>query len=105
MPQTIYVRTPEGQAAAYDQSSAMPRKLRSLLKVVDGKTTQLVYANSLKSFSDVAGLLKSLHKAGMIGISEQAAPQFGKFCGLTCTPFAWDGGQFRCAVASAGHWL
>jgi hypothetical protein len=62
----IYVRTPEGQAAAYDQVSAMPRKLRSLLKVIDGKTSDDVFTTSLKAFGDVRGLLKSLLTAGLI---------------------------------------
>lgn len=66
MSPVVYVRTPEGQAAAYDQTSAMPRKLRSLLKVVDGKTTDTVFTTSLKAFGDVRGLLKSLLTAGLI---------------------------------------
>jgi hypothetical protein len=61
-----YTRTAEGQAAAYDATSAMPRKLRSLLKVIDGKTSNEVFANSLKAFGDVPGLLSSLQKAGLI---------------------------------------
>jgi hydrogenase maturation factor len=66
MTSAIYVRTTEGQAAAYDQVSAMPRKLRSLLKVIDGKTNDEVFTASLKGFGDVRGLLKSLAHAGLI---------------------------------------
>lgn len=72
-----YVRTVEGQAAAYDATSAMPRKLKSLLKVIDGKTSLAVFANSLKAFGDVQGLLTSLEKSGLIVVSaepEAAAP-------------------------------
>jgi hypothetical protein len=61
-----YARTAEGQSAAYDATSAMPRKLRSLLKVIDGKTSNEVFGNSLKAFGDVQGLLTSLQKAGLI---------------------------------------
>jgi hypothetical protein len=66
MSTVIYVRTSEGQAAAYDQVSAMPRKLRSILKVIDGKTSSDVYKTSLKAFGDVQGLLVSLINAGLI---------------------------------------
>lgn len=67
----FYVRTAEGQAAAYDATSAMPRKLKSLLKVVDGKTSLAVFTSSLKAFGDVQGLLTSLQHAGLIEIREQ----------------------------------
>lgn len=63
---TVYVRTEEGQLAAYSASSALPRKLRSLLKVIDGKTALDVYVQSLQSFGDVRGVLKSLDLAGLI---------------------------------------
>jgi hypothetical protein len=66
MTNIYYVRTAEGQAAAYDATSAMPRKLKSLLKVIDGKTSLDVFANSLRAFGDVQGLLVSLQKAGLI---------------------------------------
>jgi hypothetical protein len=68
-----YARTAEGQVAAYDTTSAMPRKLRSLLKVVDGRTSNEVFANSLKAFGDVQGLLTSLQKAGLIELQMVAA--------------------------------
>ena len=63
---TIYVRTEEGQQAAYNPQSAMPRKLRSLLKVIDGKTSVQVYMRSLRAFGDVEGVLRSLEMAGLI---------------------------------------
>jgi hypothetical protein len=69
MSDLCYVRTAEGQAAAYNATSAMPRKLRSLLKVIDGKTSNAVFANSLKAFGDVQGLLVSLQKAGLIELT------------------------------------
>lgn len=68
-----YVRTAEGQAAAYDATSAMPRKLKSLLKVIDGKTSHEVFANSLRAFGDVEGLLISLRKAGLIELNQHGS--------------------------------
>jgi hypothetical protein len=62
----IYVRTEEGQLAAYGRDSAIPRKLRSLLKLVDGKTSLNVYSNNLQAFGDVHGILRSLDMAGLI---------------------------------------
>lgn len=66
MSNKYFARTVEGQAAAYDAASAMPRKLRSLLKVIDGKTSNAVFASSLRAFGDVQGLLTSLQSAGLI---------------------------------------
>jgi hypothetical protein len=63
---TVYVRTEEGQLAAYSPDSALPRKLRSLLKVIDGKTSVEVYVNSLRAFGDVQGVFKSFDMAGLI---------------------------------------
>lgn len=74
---TVYVRTEEGQLAAYSPDSALPRKLRSLLKVIDGKTTVAVYTNSLRAFGDVQGVLKSFDMAGLIrplGLAASYAP-------------------------------
>jgi hypothetical protein len=71
---TVYVRTEEGQLAAYSPDSALPRKMRSLLKVIDGKTTADVYTSSLKAFGDVQGVLKSLDMAGLIRPMSQLPP-------------------------------
>ncbi len=69
----IYERTQQGQFAAYDGSSPLPRKLRSLLKVIDGKTATDVYITSLESFGDVPKLLQSLEMAGLVaGVSSEA---------------------------------
>jgi hypothetical protein len=71
---TVYVRTEEGQLAAYSRDSALPRKLRALLKVIDGKTSLDVYTSSLKAFGDVQGVLKSLDMAGLIRPMSQLPP-------------------------------
>ena len=63
---TVYLRTGEGQAAAYDPHSALPRKLKSLLKLIDGKTSLAMLEESLRAFGDVRGLVQSLEAAGLI---------------------------------------
>ena len=70
----IYTRTEEGQLAAYSPSSVLPRKLRSLLKVIDGKTPVSVYNDSLRAFGDVEGVLTSLQMAGLIRTVAQMFP-------------------------------
>lgn len=66
---TLYARTPEGQVAAYSAESALPRKLKSLLKLVDGKTDLEVLAQNLQAFGDVRGVLQSLYAAGLLRIT------------------------------------
>lgn len=63
---TVYARTERGQQAAYDTQSELPRKLKSILRVIDGKTTQDVYLEKLYAFGDVLGMLHSLHTTGLI---------------------------------------
>jgi hypothetical protein len=63
---TIYARTERGQQIAYDPQSDIPRKLRSILKVIDGKTAVSVYERNLGAFGDVRGMLRSLSMAGLI---------------------------------------
>lgn len=63
---TVYTRTDEGQVAAYDPQSALPRKLKSLLKLIDGKTSLAILEESLRAFGDVRGLVQSLDSAGLI---------------------------------------
>ena len=68
----IYVRTPQGQAAALNVNSTLPRKLRMLLTSIDGKTRSETYVASLSAFGDVEGLLGSLLDAGLIEESGSA---------------------------------
>lgn len=65
---TLFVRTPEGQVAAYSPESALPRKLKSLLKLVDGKTELEKLVQGLQAFGDVRGVLQSLHAAGLLKV-------------------------------------
>lgn len=62
----LYKRTAAGNAAALDPKSPLPRKLRTLLISVDGRTRQSTYVTTLSSFGDVAALLDSLHQQGYI---------------------------------------
>ena len=62
----VFVRTEEGQDAAYSPQSALPRKLKSILKVIDGRTTMATFEQNLSSFGDVHAILKSLQMAGLI---------------------------------------
>lgn len=71
---TVYMRTEEGQLAAYSADSVLPRKLRSLLKVIDGKTTLDVYTQTLHAFGDVQGVLRSLDLAGLLQPMSQLPP-------------------------------
>lgn len=62
----LYKRTAAGNTAALDPKSPLPRKLRTLLISVDGRTRQSIYVKTLSSFGDVAALLDSLMQQGYI---------------------------------------
>lgn len=64
----LYKRTDAGNAAALDPKSPLPRKLRTLLISVDGRTRENIYISTLSSFGDVAALLDSLLQQGYIQI-------------------------------------
>jgi hypothetical protein len=101
----FYARTIEGQAAAYDATSAMPRKLKSLLKVIDGKTSLEVFSNSLKAFGDVQGLLVSLQKAGLIEIRQDSAEGLASAAAHVAEPrsaFASEGGLMSGLASKMG---
>jgi hypothetical protein len=83
---TTYVRTEEGQLAAYSPGSVLPRKLRSLLKVIDGKTQASVYSESLKAFGDVQGVLISLEMAGLIRQLSQTTNLEAALAGVANAP-------------------
>ena len=87
---TLYVRTPEGQVAAYSAESALPRKLKSLLKLVDGKTDLQVLVGNLQAFGDVRGVLQSLHAAGLLKITTSDAKPEAPLPRLTESFFGSD---------------
>ena len=62
----LYIRTDDGQIAAYNPESALPRKLKSLFKLIDGKTLLAILEESLRAFGDVRGLEQSLDVADLI---------------------------------------
>ncbi len=68
---TVYQRTPEGKWAAYSTESPLPRKLKILLKAINGTVTEDVYATNLSAFGDVRELLRSLAQAGLIEDANQ----------------------------------
>ncbi|MDB5966784.1 MAG: hypothetical protein JWQ72_3284, partial [Polaromonas sp.] len=63
---TVYVRTAKGQQAAYEERSALPRKLKSLLRVVDGTSQLETYVQNLSAFGDIRNVLRSLEIAGLL---------------------------------------
>jgi hypothetical protein len=69
----VYKRTSEGQWAAFDEHSPLPRKLKILLKAINGKVAEDVYVQNLGSFGDVRALLSSLEQAGLIADRGQRA--------------------------------
>lgn len=67
----LYKRTQSGNAAALDPKSPLPRKLRTLLISVDGRTRENIYVSTLSSFGDVSALLDSLLQQGLIELVRQ----------------------------------
>jgi hypothetical protein len=83
---TIYIRTAAGNEAALNPHSPLPRKLRTLLIGIDGRTGVDTYVNSLSSFGDVDALLGSLHDAGLIEAAAAARPVAGRSADDEHTP-------------------
>lgn len=71
----IYTRTDLGNAAALNPDSPLPRKLRTLLIAIDGKTRLSTYINTLSSFGDVEALMESLLQAGLIRVLPESMPK------------------------------
>ena len=70
---TIFVRTDQGQVEAYSTDSTLPRKLRSILKMVDGRTALRTFEQNLQSFGDVKSILYSLAEAGLVSVQPEGA--------------------------------
>jgi hypothetical protein len=62
----IYVRTEKGQSIAYDAQSDLPLPMRSLLKLIDGKTEDQTYVVSLSAFGNVSVMFARLLQLGYI---------------------------------------
>jgi len=99
----IYRRT----AAALNAKDALPRKLRSLLMAVDGKTELGTYVRSLSSFGDVGALLGQLEEAGLVELvmpprAGQAAAQGTRTpAGPAAPASAWAPATGRSSVANS----
>lgn len=72
---TLYARTARGTAAMLTNRSDLPRRLRSLLIAIDGRTDSTSFVSNLSSFGDVLSLLESLKGAGYIEeIAQKSLP-------------------------------
>lgn len=63
---TIYVRTARGDQLMRSRESAIPRRVKSILISIDGKTDSTLFISSLSSFGNVSELLLLLKKTGLI---------------------------------------
>ena len=70
---SVYARTAAGNEAALNPHSELPRKLRTLLISIDGRTKLETYVSTLSSFGDVNALIESLLQAGLIDIRPASA--------------------------------
>lgn len=85
---TVYTKTSAGMEAIKNPQTALPRRLRTLLICVDGKSSLKTYISSLTSFGDVAALMDSLREAGLIEVLGQisdGSPQ-SRSAGLSDAP-------------------
>lgn len=62
----IYVRSSEGDSAASSKQSALPSKLKMILKAIDGVTATSLLEKNLNSYGDVRSILRSLEMAGLV---------------------------------------
>ena len=67
-PQDVLVKTEKGNQESRIQTSesSLPRRLRTLLMVVDGKTPFHVYEQTLENYGDVASLYEALVTGGYL---------------------------------------
>lgn len=70
---TVYTKTSAGMEAIKNPHTTLPRRLRTLLICVDGKSSLKTYISNLTSFGDVAVLLDSLREAGLIEVLGQTS--------------------------------
>lgn len=75
---TILIRTPRGDDALRSPDTQLPRRTKSLLIALDGKTDSSLYIANLSSFGDVAAQLETLLRAGLVQalqpVAGRAAP-------------------------------
>lgn len=63
---SIYIRTPQGRATAFNPLSKLAQPLKTLLQAVDGKTASSVLAAHLSGLGNVTQWLGELETAGLI---------------------------------------
>ncbi len=62
----IYEKTEIGRAVITDATNPLPRKLKSLLVAIDGRTPIEQYIKNLSAFGDVESMFNSLVQTGYI---------------------------------------
>lgn len=72
---TVFIRTDLGQEEAYKTESAVPRKLRSILKMIDGKTTLKAFEQNLQSYGNIHEIFQLLTDSGLIKVLPNGAQQ------------------------------
>jgi hypothetical protein len=75
---TILIRTPRGDDALRSPDAQLPRRTKSLLIAIDGKSDSSLYIANLSSFGDVAAMLETLIDNGLVQalqpVAERAVP-------------------------------
>jgi len=103
---TVYTKTAAGMEAINNPQSALPRRLRTLLICIDGKSSLQTYIKSLTSFGDVAALMDSLREAGLIEVLGQSdarsnASRTAAVAGITVSEVPGLDESFHLATARA----
>jgi hypothetical protein len=83
---TILIRTPRGDDALRNPDAQLPRRTKLLLTAIDGKTDTSIYIAALSSFGDVAALLETLIRAGLVQALKPVEPVVGRSTTYDTTP-------------------
>lgn len=89
---TLYARTALGTATMLTHRADLPRRMRTLLIAIDGRTDSASFVRTLSSFGDVLSLLESLRLAGYIeermanGLPYRTNREVSKSSPETCLP-------------------
>jgi hypothetical protein len=82
----ILIRTPRGDDALRSPDTPLPRRTKLLLIAIDGKTDSSLYIANLSSFGDVAALLETLLRAGLVQARAPVAAAAGQPAPSGATP-------------------
>jgi hypothetical protein len=83
---TILIRTPRGDDALRNPEAPLPRRTKLLLIAIDGKTDSSLYIANLSSFGDVAAMLETLLRAGLVQALAPVAVAAGRPATSDATP-------------------